>query len=131
MKAAVTITDVAKTAGVSIQTVSRVLNQTGQTSLATRQRVQQAIEQLGYRPNHIARSLATNRTFTLGLIVPDITNPFFPDIVRGAEQVAIEHGYTIFLCNTNEQPEREMAALTMLEAHRVDGIILCGSRISD
>ena len=131
MKAAVTITDVARTAGVSIQTVSRVLNQSGQTSLATRQRVQQAIEQLGYRPNHIARGLATNRTFTLGLIVPDITNPFFPDIVRGAEQVALEHGYTIFLCNTNEQPEREMAALTMLEAHRVDGIILCGSRVSD
>ncbi|HEY0755234.1 MAG TPA: LacI family DNA-binding transcriptional regulator [Ktedonobacteraceae bacterium] len=131
MKASVTIADVAKAAGVSMQTVSRVINAKGEISPTTRQRVLEAIEQLGYRPNSIARGLATNKTFTLGLIVPDITNPFFPEIVQGAEQVALEHGYTVVLGNTNESPEREMSVLSILEARRVDGLILCSSRLSE
>ncbi|HEX7736157.1 MAG TPA: substrate-binding domain-containing protein, partial [Ktedonobacteraceae bacterium] len=64
-------------------------------------------------------------------VVPDIANPFFPEIARGAEEVALEHGYTIFLCNTNEQPERELAVLNMLEAQRVAGLVVCGSRLPD
>ncbi|MBV9257104.1 MAG: LacI family DNA-binding transcriptional regulator [Ktedonobacteraceae bacterium] len=131
MKPSVTISDVAKASGVSIQTVSRVINNKNEISSATRQRVLQTIEELGYRPNNIARGLVTSRTFTLGLVMPDIANPFFPEIARGAEEVALEHGYTIFLCNTNEQPERELVMLNMLESQRVAGIVVCGARLPD
>ena len=131
MKTSVTIADVAKEAGVSTQTVSRVINEKGEISPATRQRVLEAIEQLGYRPNSLARGLAMNKTLTLGLIVPDIANPFFPEIVQGAEEVALEHGYTIVLGNTNESVEREMNVLRTLEARRVDGLILCSSRLPE
>lgn len=127
----VTIADVAKEAGVSMQTVSRVINEKGEVSSETRQRVLEAIEQLGYRPNSLARGLALNKTLTLGLIVPDIANPFFPEIVQGAEEVALAHGYTILLGNTNESPEREMNVLRTFESRRVDGLILCSSRLSE
>ncbi len=129
MKSMVTMADVAREAAVSIQTVSRVLNKKGEISPATRRRVLEAIERLGYRPNSIARGLVTARTQTLGLVVPDIANPFFPEIARGAENTALQHGYTIFLCNTNEDPAREEAVLDLLEGKRVDGLILCGSRL--
>ena len=131
MRSSVTLADVAREAGVSMQTVSRVINEKGEVSAETRQRILKAIEQLGYRPNSIARGLALNKTLALGLIVPDITNPFFPEIVQGAEEVALEHGYTIVLGNTNESPEREMNALRAFEARRVDGLILCSSRLSE
>jgi len=131
MKSSVTIADVARESGVSMQTVSRVINEKGEVSPETRQRVLLAIEQLGYRPNSLARGLALNKTLALGLIVPDITNPFFPEIVQGAEEVALEHGYTIVLGNTNESAEREMNVLRTFEEHRVDGLILCGSRLSE
>lgn len=131
MRSSVTIADVAREAGVSMQTVSRVINEKGEVSPETRQRILKAIEQLGYRPNSLARGLAMNKTLTLGLIVPDIANPFFPEIVQGAEQIALEHGYTIVLGNTNENPEREMNVLRTFEARRVDGLILCSSRLSE
>lgn len=131
MKSSVTIADVAKAAGVSTQTVSRVINEKSEISPATRQRVLQIIEQLGYRPSSIARGLAMSKTLALGLIVPDIANPFFPEIVQGAEAVALEHGYTIVLGNTNENVEREMNLLRTFEARRVDGLILCSSRLSE
>lgn len=131
MKPAITIHDVAREAGVSTQTVSRVLNNKGEIRPSTRQRVLEVIQRLGYRPNNLARSLATARTFTLGLIVPDITNPFFPGIARGAEAAALARGYTIFLCNTNEDLQREKEILGVLEDKRVDGIILCGSRLPE
>lgn len=115
----------------SIQTVSRVLNEKGEISQETRQRVLQVIEHLGYRPNTLARSLITRRTLTIGLIIPDVTNPFFPEIVHGAEQVALEQGYTIMLCNTNESAERELAILDILETRRVDGFLFCSSRLTD
>ncbi len=82
----VTIDDVADLAGVSYQTVSRVINDRPEVSDSTRERVQKVIDETGYRPSHIARSLATARTATIGLVVPDISNPFFADIARGAEQ---------------------------------------------
>lgn len=131
MKASVTIADVAREAGVSMQTVSRVINEKGEVSAETRQRILEAIERLGYRPNSIARGLAMNKTLAMGLIVPDIANPFFPEIVQGAEEVALEHGYTIVLGNTNESPEREMNVLHTFESRRVDGLILCSSRLSE
>jgi LacI family transcriptional regulator len=79
----------------------------------------------------VARSLVTNRTYAIGLTVPDICNPFFPDIARGAEDTAREHGYEIFLCNTVEDPGREESVLRALENRRVDGAIICSSRLPD
>lgn len=131
MKTSVTIADVAKEVGVSAQTVSRVINEKGEVSPETRQRVLEAIEHLGYRPNSLARGLVMNKTLALGLIVPDIANPFFPEIVQGAEEVALEHGYTIVLGNTNESAEREMNVLRTFEARRVDGLLLCSSRLPE
>ncbi len=131
VKSTVTITDVAREAGVSTQTVSRVLNNKGEISPATRQAVEDVIDRLGYRPNAIARSLVTRRTLSLGLVVPDITNPFFPEIARGAEEIALAAGYNVFLCNTIEQPEREISVLRSLEEKRVDGVVVCSSRLPD
>jgi LacI family transcriptional regulator len=131
MRSIVTIVDVAREANVSTQTVSRALNNKGEISLETRQRVLEVVERLGYRPNSIARGLATNRTLALGLVVPDITNPFFSELARGVEDVALEHSYNVFLCNTIEDPKREVTMLGLLEDKRVDGVILCSSRLPD
>jgi len=127
----VTIADVAREAGVSSQTVSRVLNNKAEIKPETRRSVIEVIERLGYRPSSIARSLATNRTHTFGLVVPDIANPFWPEIARGIEDVAWERGYHVFLCNTTEAPQREEAVLQLLEDKRVDGVIVAGSRLPD
>jgi LacI family transcriptional regulator len=125
----ITMSDVAREAGVSLMTVSRVVNHKGDVSAATRQRVLDIIERLGYRPSGIARGLATQRTGTLGLVVPDISNPFFSEVARGAEHEAYAAGYNVFLCNTEEEPQRELAVLQSLEEKRVDGVILCSSRL--
>ena len=127
----ITIADVAREAGVSRQTVSRVLNGKGEIRASTRESVTHVIERLGYSPSGIARSLATNKTLTVGLVVPDITNPFFPEIARGVEDVARERGYEMFLCNSVEDPEREDDVLRALQDKRVDGTIICSSRLSD
>jgi LacI family transcriptional regulator len=127
----VTIEDVARAAGVSRQTVSRAINDRGEISPETRARVLRISEEMGYRPSSIARGLATRRTHTLGLIVPDVSNPFFSDIARGAEYVAYAQGYNVFLCNTDEDPQREKFALQSLEEKRVDGIVLCSSRLDE
>ena len=125
----VTMADVAREVGVSMMTVSRVVNDKGDVSDATRNRVLTAIERLGYRPSSIARGLATRRTGTLGLVVPDVANPFFAELARGAEQVAYAEGYNVFLCNTDEDPRRELDMVNSLEEKRVDGIVLCSSRL--
>lgn len=127
----VTMADVAREAGVSQMTVSRVINQREDVSEPTRQRVLEVIGRLGYRPSNIARSLATRRTGTLGLVVPDISNPFFADIVRGVEHAAYAANYTVFLCNSEEHTQRELDLLRSLEERRVDGLILCSSRLND
>jgi LacI family transcriptional regulator len=131
MKRRITIEDVARAAGVSRQTVSRAINDKGEISPATQQRVLDAVEALGYRPSAVARGLATRQTRTVGLVVPDITNPFFPEIARGVQDVARSQGYSVFLCNTDESPEEELQVLHSLAAQPVDGIILFGSRIRD
>jgi LacI family transcriptional regulator len=131
MAGRVTITDVAREAGVSLMTVSRVINDKGEISAATRQHVLEVIERLGYRPSSIARGLATQRTGTLGLIVPDIANPFFSEVARGAEDRASAANYNLFVCNTDESPQHELAILASLEEKRVDGVILCSSRLPD
>jgi LacI family transcriptional regulator, galactose operon repressor len=127
----VTMADVAREVGVSMMTVSRVVNHKGDVSETTRRRVLEAIERLGYRPSGIARGLATRRTGTLGLVVPDVANPFFAEVARGVEHVAYAEGYNVFLCNTDEDPEREVAVLNSLEEKRVDGIVLCSSRLEN
>ncbi len=127
----VTNADVAAAAGVSTMTVSRVVNGTGRVSEATRERVRRAIEELGYQPNQLARSLTQGRTRTIGIVVPDITNPFFPEIVRGAEDAAWAAGYTVALANAVEDQARERAALRNLAGHRVDGVIVCSARLPD
>ncbi|MBN1259111.1 MAG: LacI family DNA-binding transcriptional regulator, partial [Anaerolineae bacterium] len=124
-----TILDVAREAGVSAMTVSRVVNKKGDVRAETRERVLAAIERLGYRPSGIARGLATRRTGALGLVVPDITNPFFSEIARGVERQACELGYHVYLCNTHEDVDRERALLASLETQRVDGLVSCSSRL--
>lgn len=131
MSKRITMADVARDAGVSQMTVSRVINNREGTSATTRRRVLDTIERLGYRPSGIARGLATNRTKTLGLIVPDVSNPFFSSVARGVEHVAHTAGYNVFLCNTEEDPERELAVLESLEEKQVDGLVLCSSRLGE
>ncbi len=127
----VTIDDVAKLAGVSYQTVSRVINNKPYVSETTRQRVQEVIAETGYRPSPIARSLVTARTATIGLVVPDISNPYFSAIARGVEQVAYSKNYNVLLCNTGEDASRELEVLHALDERYVDGVIVCGLREED
>jgi LacI family transcriptional regulator len=130
-KQRITMQDVALEAGVSLMTVSRVVNNKDGISDATRQRIQAIIDRLGYRPSDIARSLATDRTSTIGLVVIDNSNPFFSEIARGVEHEAYALGYNVFLCNTEEDTEREQAVLRSLEEKRVDGLILCSPRLDE
>ncbi len=125
------MSDVAREAGVSLMTVSRVINEKEDVSVETRERVLKIIATLDYRPSAIARSLATQETRTIGLVVPDVTNPFFADITRGVEHLAYAEGYHVFLCNSEEDPQRELAVILSLEEKRVDGLILCSSRIDE
>jgi DNA-binding LacI/PurR family transcriptional regulator len=121
--------EVAKLAGVSITTVSNVMRGSVPVSNVLRARVKAAIQALDYHPNHIARSLKTKETRTLGIVIPDITISFFPRIVQGAEHAARSQGYTLITVNTEEDPERESQALALLRSQRVDGILLvtaCG-----
>jgi LacI family transcriptional regulator len=127
----ITMSDVADKAGVSLMTVSRVVNHKGDVNAETRKRIEQIIAELGFRPSGIARSLATQQTRTIGLVIPDVSNPFFAEITRGVENLANDQGYHVFLCNTEENPQRELAVIRSLEEKRVDGLILCSSRIEE
>jgi LacI family transcriptional regulator len=120
----VTVADIARKAGVSIMTVSRVINHKGDVSPATRRRVQQIVDRMHYRPSGIARSLVTRQSGTVGLVIPDVSNPFFADVALGAEHVAGAEGYNIYLCNTEEDPQRELTVVYSLEEKRVDGVVL-------
>jgi LacI family transcriptional regulator len=124
MVAKVTIRDISKEAGTSPSTVSRVLTGSAKVSPKKRQAVETAIQRLNYRPSQIARSLKTRVTYSVGLLLNDITNPFYSTIARGAEEVANQRGYSLILCNTNEDPERERQYLQVLHDKRVDGVIL-------
>jgi LacI family transcriptional regulator len=130
MSSRITIADIAREAGVSRMTVSRVINKEKGVGDEVRQQIERLIEQLDYRPSHIARSLATRRTYTLGLVVQDISNPFFYGIARGVERVARTEGYGVLLCSTEEDPSYELKVLQILEEKRVDGVILCSSRLT-
>jgi len=129
----VTITDVAKAANVHASTVSRVLNARAELSLLpeTRERVIAAATRLGYRPSALARGLRLRRTYTLGMLVPDITNPIFPPIIKGVEGAAHARGYHLILCNTDDSFERESSYLRVLRESRVDGILIASSSTAD
>lgn len=127
--AAVTLDDVALAAGVSSATVSRVINNVPRVAGHTRQRVLDAIEQLHYTPNFAGRMLATQRTHTLGLIITDITNPFYPAVVRGVEAAALSRGFSVLLYDTAENQQQEAQALQLLRERQVDGLVICSSRL--
>jgi LacI family transcriptional regulator len=120
----VTIRDVARRAGVSPMTVSRVINDSELVSPNTRRRVEDAIGELGYVPSRLARGLSARRTGTLALIVPDVANPFFTLIVRGAEDVARRAGYRVILCDTRADLTIEREVIEEMLAHRVEGILI-------
>src|SRR5215217_1505262 len=118
------IYDVAKRARVSVATVSAVLNDSAFVSADLKSRVHAAVAALGYHPNLLARSLAKRRTQTLGMIVPDIPNPFFPEVVRGAEDVAHAAGYTLLIASSDNDIRTEEVYLRLFLSKRVDGVIL-------
>lgn len=125
---ATTIKEIAKEAGVSIATVSIILNKKDKKiSEATRQRVLEIVKKYNYIPNAMAGSLVTKRTGIIGLILPDITNPFFPGIARGAEDKASEEGFNIIFCNTDDKLEAEEKYIESLTGRMVDGIIIAHS----
>lgn len=123
-----TIADVAARSGVSTATVSRVLSGAVPAAPETRDRVLAAAQELDYRPSGVARALKRAETRTIGLLISDIGNPFFPQIVRSVEDEAHARGYGVVLCNAGDEPERELAYLDLLLERRVDGLIVASSR---
>jgi len=126
-----TIKDVAKLAEVHPSTVSRVINNDPRISEKTKDKVLLIIKKLGYTPNAIARGLKTKRTFTLGMLIPDITNPFFAEIARGVEDAANKNNFNVILCNTDDKLKKEKTYLEILREKRVDGLILGTAHIRD
>ncbi len=124
------IKDVAEAAGVSTATVSRVLSNGLHVRPQVRERVMAAVEQLRYRPNLVARSLRAQHTTTIGLIVSDIRNPFFSSISRAVEDTAHAQGYSVVLCNTDENPEKEAIYLNLMQDENVAGVIFSPTRLS-
>ena len=125
-----TVLDVAKRAGVAPITVSRVINNSGYISQATRERVEEAVKELGYVPNTLARGLRSKQTKTLALVVTDITNPYFTLMARGVEDAAGASDYTVIYCNTDESEEKEENYVNLLAQRQVDGVLLvpsCGN----
>ncbi len=131
MRSVVTIRDVARLANVHPGTVSRALNPetSGLVNEETAERVVRAAEELGYRPNPIARGLKTNRSYTIGVLIPDITNPLFPPILRGIEDRLDEAGYTALIANTDNDAERERSHLEAMHVRQVDGFISATARL--
>ncbi|MCM3711662.1 LacI family DNA-binding transcriptional regulator [Sporosarcina luteola] len=123
------IRDVAKYASVSVATVSRVLNDKGYVGAETRKKVEAAIAELNYRPNEVARSLFKKQSKTIGLILPDIMNPFFPELARAIEDTASKLGYTVILCNSDEDEEKAQRYIDVLLQKYVDGIIISSNTI--
>lgn len=130
-----TIRDVAKLAKVSAATVSRVMNDSGYVNEETKRKVEEAIKALDYRPNDVARSLFKGRSKMVALFVPDIMNPFFPELARAVEDTTNQHGYTFVLCNTDNDHQKELTYMNALLQKSVDGFILAStmetSRIND
>lgn len=125
-----TIKDVAKLAEVSTATVSRVLNGNGYVQEGTKKRVAKAIEQLNYKPNDVARSLFKGRSKMIALFVPDIMNPFFPELARAVEDTTKNHDLTFILCNTDDDISKEIAYFDTLQQKSIDGVIIVSSTLT-
>lgn len=123
-----TIKDVAREAGVSVATVSRTLSGKQYVSPGVRERVEAVVRSLGYRPNAVARSLRIESTRTLGILIPNVMNPFFTAAARAVEDAARERGYSLVFGNTDEDPEKEARYLAVLLEKRVDGLIVSPAR---
>ncbi|WP_332697596.1 catabolite control protein A [Halalkalibacter lacteus] len=126
-----TIYDVAREAGVSMATVSRVVNGNPNVKPATRKKVLEAIERLGYRPNAVARGLASKKTTTVGVIIPDISSIFFAELARGIEDIATMYKYNIILCNSDQNKDKEIHLINTLLEKQVDGIVFMGGHITE
>ncbi|WP_342567890.1 catabolite control protein A [Psychrobacillus sp. FSL K6-4046] len=127
----ITIYDVAREANVSMATVSRVVNGNQNVKPVTRQKVLAVIERLDYRPNAVARGLASKKTKTVGVIIPDISNVFYAELVRGIEDIATMYRYNIILTNSDQQEEKEVQLLTTLLSKQVDGVVMMSDYISE
>jgi DNA-binding LacI/PurR family transcriptional regulator len=126
-----TIYDVARLAGVSTATVSRALNGSARIAPATQRAIDEAVAQLGYRPNTIARSLVTRATQTIAMLLPDVTNPFYAELVHSVQQAALERDYTMLLCTTEGDAAQEERYLELLRAKQVDGVLVDGLVLPD
>lgn len=126
-----TIYDVARVAGVSMATVSRVVNGNPNVKPTTRKKVQEAIESLGYRPNAVARGLASKKTTTVGVIIPDISSIFFSELARGIEDIATMYKYNIILSDSDQNKDKELRLIQTLLGKQVDGIVFMGGRLSE
>ena len=124
-----TIVDVARLAGVTPTTVSRVINNRGYISEKTKKRVQEAMDELGYQPNEIARSLTKQKSNTIGVIVPHISHPYFAKLISNLENEAAKKDYKIILCNSKEKAEKEKQYLDMCKSNRDAGIIICSGNV--
>jgi LacI family transcriptional regulator len=126
-----TIRDVARLASASTATVSAVINGTAVVSEGLKKRIQDAMAALDYQPDQVARSLKVGRTDAIGMVLPDITNAFFPEVVRGVESAAEQQGYSVILCDSNEDPAREQRHLSAFFSRRVDGVLIACSAESN
>ena len=126
-----TIYDVARVAGVSMATVSRVVNGNANVKEKTRQKVLDAIEELDYRPNAVARGLASKRTTTVGVVLPTITSPYFAEIARGIDDIASMYKYNVILANSDGDEEKELKVIESLFSKQVDGIVYMGSFMTE
>ena len=124
-----TIVEVARLAGVTPTTVSRVINNRGYISEKTKKRVHEAMDELGYQPNEIARSLTKQKSNTIGVIVPHISHPYFAKLISNLENEAAKKDYKIILCNSKEKAEKEKQYLDMCKSNRVAGIIICSGNV--
>lgn len=127
----VTIYDVAREANVSMATVSRVVNGNPNVKPTTRKKVMEVIERLGYRPNAVARGLASKKTTTVGVIIPDISSIFYAELARGIEDIATMYKYNIILSNSDQNPDKELHLLNTLLGKQVDGIVFMGGNITE
>lgn len=125
-----TLKDVAQETGLTVSTVSRVLNNRGYISVETRQKVYDAMKKLNYHPNEVARSLSKKATNTIGVIVPHIKHPYFAELISRLEKQAYKKGYKMILCNSQEKEEKEREYLEMCTSNRVAGIILCSGTVA-
>ena len=124
MTAPVTMRQIAERAGVSIGTVSHVINETATVRPKLRERVIEAIRSMGYQPSALAQGLRKNRTNMLGMVIPDITNPFFPGVVRGVEDMAYKRSFRVILCNADNDPAKEASYVRELRSYNIAGLLI-------